>query len=94
MDQYHTKSDITWSDVRPEFMGSMIVHFPQYGMKSATDRSNFFLLPSLQIKNIVNGHKLPRSRIIDHNLNYTPPWLNKPNKQPNHNPHLLCDSIH
>jgi len=37
---------------------------------------------------------LPTSRFIDHKLNYTPPWLNQPNKQPNHNHQLLCDSTH
>lgn len=53
-----------------------------------------FIVYNSCIKNIANGHKLRTSIFIDPNFNYTPSWVNQPNKHPNHNPHLLCDQYY
>ena len=41
VDQYNTKLDITWSDLIPQYVGYMTVHFLWNGMKPATDQANF-----------------------------------------------------
>jgi len=73
LDQYNTK--ICYNRVRPRTPvrgESTILHFPRNCMKSTSDWSHFsnwfecvFRVSNSHIKNIANGHKLPKSIFID-----------------------------
>ena len=51
---YNAKLDLTWSDLRSHFVGSMTVHLPQNGMKSTTDQSNLSNLNMFVIHTFIN----------------------------------------
>jgi len=56
--------------------------------------SFFTVYHNVKKKFTVKKQTQQTGRLIEPKFNYTTPWLNQPNKQPHHNPYLLCEATH